>query len=215
MNKNSPLYLFTFVIILCIVFGAGINVVHYSTLAMLEKNSTLHQNRIIARAFKLQPTKESAEGYEDIISQNVTVDTISDKSSSFVTFSDTEGHIGFKFEGMGFWDRIAGILVFSNNLSKVYSIEFLDQKETPGLGARIEEPWFKKQFDGITIDWSGPEDERIIISQSSNDKKMNQVDAITWATQTSMALMNFLNSQLNSFKKVYQNSDRSKEGNHG
>ena len=41
---------------------------------------------------------------------------------------------------MGFWDRIEAVVVLTPDLTQVLNIQFMDQKETPGLGARIEVP---------------------------------------------------------------------------
>ena len=83
------------------------------------------------------------------------------------------------------------------------NIQFLEQKETPGLGARIEEPWFTDQFKGLTIAWDKPVEERVIIGASADPKAKNRVDAITGASQTSLALMKSLNRELERFRKVY------------
>ncbi|MFN3284353.1 MAG: FMN-binding protein, partial [Pseudothermotoga sp.] len=64
----------------------------------------------------------------------------------------------------------------------------------PGLGGRIEEEWFKKQFrserllnGAITLQTGGSGD---------YDHENGKVDAITGATQTSRALINIINDHL-------------------
>jgi Na+-transporting NADH:ubiquinone oxidoreductase subunit C len=93
-------------------------------------------------------------------------------------------------------------MVLAPDMSRVMNIQFLDQKETPGLGARIEEGWFVDQFKGVPIAWDQPVDKRIIVGQAPNPAAKNRVDAITGATQTSLALMRFLNSELETFRKA-------------
>lgn len=93
-------------------------------------------------------------------------------------------------------------MTLSSDMSKVINIQFLDQKETPGLGARIEEGWFTDQFKGVLIAWDQPSDKRIIVGPAPNPNAKNRVDAITGATQTSLALMRFFNSELESFRKA-------------
>jgi Na+-transporting NADH:ubiquinone oxidoreductase subunit C len=147
-----------------------------------------------------QPT---ALGYETAIEQQLTKLEFAQGNRVWEVYirKTPPMDIGFVFSGMGFWDEIRGVLVLSPNLNEISSIEFLDQKETPGLGARIEEQWFKGQFNGYTIDWDQPIQDRIVFGQQNNGKA---IDAITGATQTTMALERILNTELAEFRTIYQ-----------
>ncbi len=209
MNRNSALYTCIFIILICIVFGVAISLVHYSTLDTLAKNEVLNRNRIICKAFLLDVNGDSPAAYQEAIDQNIETEKIehdSDKFDLFIENPDTARNIGFIFSGMGFWDRIEGIIVLTSDLSKIVNIQFLDQKETPGLGARITEQWFTDQFKGLEIDWEGRPDQRIIIGTSPKPNAPNRVDAITGATQTSLALDKLLNIDLNRFRAAYSQS---------
>jgi Na+-transporting NADH:ubiquinone oxidoreductase subunit C len=83
------------------------------------------------------------------------------------------------------------------------NIQFLEHQETPGLGARIEEPWFTDQFKGLEIGWNELPARRVIIGGVADPTTKNRVDAITGASQTSIALMKSLNAELESFRKAY------------
>ncbi|MCF6156361.1 MAG: FMN-binding protein [Candidatus Brocadia sp.] len=203
MKKTSPAYILGFMITICTVFGTGIASVHYATLDMLIKNEKLHKNRIICGAFDLPVTGVSADAFQKAIDDNISHEQITYEGRTWDIYKQKEtGNIGFVFSGTGFWDRISGIIVLSADLSKIVNIQFLDQKETPGLGARIEEGWFTDQFKGISIAWDQPADKRIIVGQAPIPNAKNRVDAITGATQTSLALMKFLNSELEAFRKA-------------
>lgn len=203
MKKTSPAYILGFMITLCTVFGTGIASVHYATLDMLIKNEKLHKNRSICRVFNLSVAGASADAFQKAIDENIGYEQIAYQGRTWDVYKQKDtGNIGFVFSGTGFWDRITGIMVLSPDLSKVMNIQFLDQKETPGLGARIEEGWFVDQFKGVPIAWDQPVDKRIIVGQAPNPNAKNRVDAITGATQTSLALMRFLNSELELFRKI-------------
>ena len=203
MTKTSPAYILGFMIIICTVFGTGISSVHYATLDMLRKNEKLHKNRSICRVFNLSVAGASADAFQKAIDDNIGYEQIAYQGRTWDVYKQKDtGNIGFVFSGTGFWDRITGIMVLSSDLSKVMNIQFLDQKETPGLGARIEEGWFVDQFKGVPIAWDQPVDKRIIVGQAPNPAAKNRVDAITGATQTSLALMRFLNSELETFRKA-------------
>ncbi len=214
MNKNSATYTFIFIVAICVVFGSAISLVHYSTLKTLAKNETLNRNRVVCNAFLLDVNGDSPQAYQQAIDQNIIFRTLSSDTRNFETFfkRDTnKSDVGFVFSGMGFWDRIEGIIVLTSDLSQVINIQFLDQKETPGLGARIEEKWFTDQFKDLEIDWTGRVDQRLIVGASSRPNLTNRVDAITGATQTSLALEKLLNSELNLFREMYNRYQSEKE----
>lgn len=170
---------------------------------MLRKNEKLHRNRSICRVFNLPVARASADAFQKAIDDDISYEQIVSQGRTWDVYKQMDtGNIGFVFSGTGFWDRITGILVLSPDLSEIVNIQFLDQKETPGLGARIEEGWFIDQFKGVLISWDKPVDKRIIVGPAPDPKAKNRVDAITGATQTSLALMKFLNSELESFRKV-------------
>jgi len=199
MNKRSMGYVLGFTGALCVVFGLGISVVHYSTLEMLQRNEALHRNRVILRAFMIDVPEETPQAYEDAIRRHLEISKVKDGEGTRTVYRRRDrGNeaIGFDFGGMGFWDRIDGIVVLTSDLRRILSIEFFDQKETPGLGARIEERWFLDQFKGLPVAWDAAPKERVIIGPSADPNAAHRVDAITGATQTSMALMRFLNSEL-------------------
>ncbi len=54
-------------------------------------------------------------------------------------------------EGNGLWDIIKGYLALGTDLNTVKGVSFYEHKETPGLGARITEDWFKDNFKGKKI----------------------------------------------------------------
>ena len=195
MNKKSPAYVLAFMAAICLVFGAGIAGVNYATQGLLAKNAAMHRNRILCRAFQLDVAGASAEAYQQAVDAAL---QSSDASGRLLYTCSAPGKesVGFVAGGMGFWDRIEAVVVLAPDLQRILNIQFLDQKETPGLGARIEEPWFTDQFKGLQVAWSAAKDQRVLVGTSPADNAPNEVDAITGATQTSMALMRFLNEEL-------------------
>ena len=195
MNKKSPAYVLSFMAIICLVFGAGISGVNFATQGLLAKNAAMHRNRVLCRAFQLDVAGASAEAYQQAVDAAL---RSSDASGRLLYTCSAPGKesVGFVAGGMGFWDRIEAVVVLSPALDRILNIQFLDQKETPGLGARIEEPWFTDQFKGLQVAWNAAPDQRVLVGTSPADNAPNEVDAITGATQTSMALMRFLNDEL-------------------
>lgn len=205
MKKNSPVYIFIFIVLISIVFGVAISAVHFLTLPMLKKNESLHRNRIIAQAFMLDVEEDTPDAYQNIIDKKIKTDTVQAGGETIEIFvHKNNGNVGFTFDGMGFWEPISGIVVLNSQLEEVVNLKVLEQKETPGLGARIEEQWFTDQFKGLNIKWQAGKEQRIIIGSTSNADKSNVADAITGASQTSMALMRMLNADLQKFRTISQ-----------
>ncbi|HHY81946.1 MAG TPA: FMN-binding protein [Clostridiales bacterium] len=94
------------------------------------------------------------------------------------------------FEGSGLWGKITGIIALDQDLKTVIGMDFISQNETPGLGGRIEEEWFKEQFRGITLFEEG---DPIRFPASGSE---GQVDAITGATATSTAVAGIINESI-------------------
>ena len=199
MNKKSPAYVLSFMAAICLVFGAGIAGVNYATQGLLARNAALHRNRVLCRAFQLDVAGPSAEAYQQAVDENLLVSEIgagAAKRTLYKRITPGRECVGVVIGGMAFWDRIECVVVLTPDLDQILNIQFLDQKETPGLGARVEEPWFTDQFKGLQVAWNAEKDQRVLIGTSPSANAPNEVDAITGATQTSMALMRFLNEEL-------------------
>ncbi|MBD3241333.1 MAG: FMN-binding protein [Chitinivibrionales bacterium] len=206
MKKDSPAYILLFIIAISIVLGLGVSVVHYATQEMLARNERLYRNRILADAFTLSVEGDTPEAYERAVEQALETDTVSSEGYRTVIYRlerAGEQRVGLVFSGMGFWDRITGILVLTPSLEQITNLRFFEEKETPGLGARITEKSFTEQFQGLEIDWNAGPNEHILIGQG-REGMPNRVDAITGATQTSMAVMRILNNELERFAEAYR-----------
>jgi Na+-transporting NADH:ubiquinone oxidoreductase subunit C len=167
------------------------------------ENEKMHRNRILCNAFLLDVSGQTSRAYQESVDATITFDSlIIDTRTIPVYFNAKDSSIGFVFSGFGFWDLITGIMVLTPDLSTIKNIRFFEQKETPGLGARIEEKWFTDQFKGLRINWNAPVTERVIIGASSDPDATNRVDAISGASQTSLALMKTINSELELFRKA-------------
>jgi Na+-transporting NADH:ubiquinone oxidoreductase subunit C len=105
----------------------------------------------------------------------------------------------FPVGGPGFWGPIWGMVAVNPDATRIIGISFYKHSETPGLGGRITEPWFKKQFEGLALQ-PAEEDRKIFYLKTSGKKASpNELDAITGATGTSRAVEAFLNRELDKF----------------
>lgn len=108
------------------------------------------------------------------------------------------GLVGYAFiaEGRGFSGPIRMMVGMEKGFLKLKDMKVLEEKETPGLGTRIEESPFKDQFKGLAIE---PMIEYI---KNRRPERPNQVQAITGATITTKAVVEALNSSIKKAKGI-------------
>ena len=107
-------------------------------------------------------------------------------------------------EGYGLWDLMKGYVALDLDLNTVKGISFYEHKETPGLGARVEEDWFKDNFKGKKI-----LDERgnlvsITVAKGKAPESPHQVDGISGATLTGDGINEFLKSDLERYEPYFK-----------
>ncbi|MBW1895450.1 MAG: RnfABCDGE type electron transport complex subunit G [Deltaproteobacteria bacterium] len=102
--------------------------------------------------------------------------------------------------GAGFSDTIKLIFGVSADFSKIYSLKVLEQKETPGLGAKIvRELPFLQFWRGVSIA------EPIRYAKPPRPKEQleeNEINAITGATISSEAVVAAVNNAVEDAKKI-------------
>jgi len=113
----------------------------------------------------------------------------------------------------GFQDKIFYIFGLNAQLTKINSLFVLDQKETPGLGAKITSAEAFLQF------WEGRDAEQPLVLRKPAVKKdalaPNEVNTITGATISSRAMLTSVNAALERIKKLKQEGKFSIEGSDG
>ena len=97
--------------------------------------------------------------------------------------------------GYGLWGTLYGYLAVEPDFQTIIGLEFFKHKETPGLGAEVDNPKWKSQWNGKTI--FSPEGEVLIaVIKGSVDKASAsanyQVDGLSGATITSNGVSNLL-----------------------
>lgn len=107
--------------------------------------------------------------------------------------------IAFLTEGNGFQSKLRILVGMNANLTQIVKIRILEQKETPGLGTKIEtDPssktspeWFPNQFDGLNITRK-----IAYVKNQTPDKSNGEIMAITGATISSKAVIDIINAAL-------------------
>ena len=195
MNKESILYVVLFTAFTAFVFVFLISWADVSTAELVAKNQEL----VTAQAFlnavgRPEEDRDAAlKVYEEFFG--------SATGDSAVRASlDGEEILITRFSGMGLWGTVTGVLATDASVQRIVGIDIISHSETPGLGGRIEQDWFKNQFRGERILPEG-----IVVRKgqggADDDRDNGYVDGITGATGTSTSMAVMLNAEIANLRK--------------
>jgi len=96
--------------------------------------------------------------------------------------------------GYGLWGTLYGYISIENDFNTIAGIEFYDHKETPGLGAEVDNPKWKNLWPGKEIYQNGEVSLSVIKGKVDNNNKDAQyeIDGLSGATITSRGVTNMI-----------------------
>ena len=97
--------------------------------------------------------------------------------------------------GLGLWGTLYGYLAIEPDLNTIIGLEYFSHKETPGLGAEVDNPRWKSKWRGKKIRSSSGEFKIEVIKglvKPESPEKKYQVDGLSGATITSRGVSNML-----------------------
>ncbi len=98
--------------------------------------------------------------------------------------------------GYGLWSTLYGYIALDHDLTTVVGLGFYEHAETPGLGGEVDNPMWKKQWQGKEIhDTNGKLDIAVIKGtvDPSSPKAKHQIDGLSGATLTTRGVDNLVN----------------------
>ena len=173
-----------FMLLITILYTSVLAFINESTKSIINEQEQLRIKRSVLYVLNMESTGSG--------------DEINQRFDELITVRDVNGTLVYKrlengvatgyalaYTGKGLWGSISGYIGFSPDFSSVLGVDFVSHSETPGLGGRIDEPWFKEQFREIPVD----DLETIVIKPSDG----GNIDGITGATLTTKAVVNIVN----------------------
>lgn len=184
-NKKSLLYPAFFMLVLSLILTLLLATLYQVTKPTVIKNEELSLKSKILYAFNIE--NDGTE--EDILSTfDQKVKDSGEKFNDEPVFEFNENGetkaYAISVKGAGLWGAITGYIALDKDYKEILGIDFIKQSETPGLGGRIEEEFYKSQYRNIAV-----------------DKVSEEVDAISGATQTSTFVSKLVKNGLNEFLK--------------
>jgi len=214
-----------FMVIVTSVFGAGVTGLYLSSMETVAQNNRFIEQRALVELFGLGDIEtlskqEVADMVENQIDRSeVLTDPQTGKQIPLLKAyagADRSELVayGFPFDGIGFWQEITGYIAVDASLQKTVGLKVITHAETPGLGGRIEEDFFTEPFsDGVDISKPPPGKSYIYMAAAGSKVEPGTpqygrtFDAITGATQTSLAMERMLNDSVAEFRRAVDNRE--------
>lgn len=187
----KALRILIFVIVMGTVSGALLVGVNSYTLPLIAKNEELKLKASVLDVFEISYDKTNLV---DIFNDNV--NTL--EKNEYTFYNAKDGAVAFELKGPGLWGPVSGIISLEKDLNTIRKIKITHQEETPGLGGRIAESDYLKQFKTKRVL------PQIVFKKAGESSGENEVDAITGATGSSKALEKLLNNNIRKYLTSYK-----------
>ncbi|WIV12604.1 FMN-binding protein [Proteiniborus sp. MB09-C3] len=194
--KKSFIFPILFMALITAFFTAILAFLNYSTADVIAFNQETELRRTLLYVFNIETPSQESKVVEEVFNKYISEEAINEKKVYIA--KEDENIIGYAFPivGTGLWGTVEGFAAISEDFSELLGIDFVSHSETPGLGGRISEDWFKEQFRGLKL--TEENGGNYIIYKPSPG---GNVDAIAGATLTSKSVSNFMNQDIYRFIK--------------
>jgi Na+-transporting NADH:ubiquinone oxidoreductase subunit C len=180
---KERVYPILFMVLITVVFISAISGIYLQTASLVEENETIYLKKAVLFSAGISIPETNSE-INRVYSEHVKEYMVDGKPGVFEV--EGGGSYAFRVTGPGLWGEIEALIGFDEDLKTMTGIDFIKQNETPGLGARIEEEWFKIQFRDKTPPFS-------LVREDKEDTGPDEVNAITGATYTSNYVRDMIN----------------------
>ncbi len=199
-NKlRRSLFTIFFMFVVTLVFIAVLSLIYVLTKERIRLNETLVIKRAVLYTAGLQVPQSGVEADNLYLDR---VREVKDEQGQVLYYEILDAQNGELLSyvvpvlGAGLWGEIESVVGVEKDLKTLTGIEFIKQNETPGLGGRITESWFKEQFRGKR--WPL---EVVPEGEPADDREFQ---AITGATNTTNAVRGILNERLSKAEAAIQ-----------
>ena len=165
---------------ICTVSLTAGNLMYMRVLAEQEREMRMD----ILKGFGVSFTKDT---FDSIFKEFVEVRK--ESTGTYYFYEGSPRLVSVITEGSGLWSIIE--IFFSINLDtfRMQELKVISHGETPGLGGRIEEPWFAEQFEDLDVS-------KGVSLVAKTTGAPGEVDAISGASRTSEGVMTILNKAI-------------------
>lgn len=238
MNRQSNTYTIIYSVVLVLVVGVLLSVVYQALRPRQIENIDNDTKRQILAAALITPSKGEtvADLYATHITDSYIVNSEGERIDSdvdpfkvkveeqvklpaaermlpvFVCSTDAGTKYIVPVYGAGLWGPIWGYVAFDNDGDTIYGAYFAHQGETPGLGAEIEKPAFRDQFEGKKVfSPDGAFTSVMVVKNGQEPQSGAWVHAVSGGTITSQGVQKMLSNSLEPYSQFFINLREGKE----
>jgi len=197
-KRAERLYTILFMFLISLFCISILTAVYLASRDRIRNNETLASKRALLTAARM-PVPDDLRTLDEIFKNQVSEYTNVPGSRIFAVRQGASSDpasgrrriLGFVFEGRGtgLWGEIRAWVGVSPDRKQLMAVAITAHSETPGLGARIDEPWFGRQF-------SGKASPLVARPEKTRSAIQTEFDGITGATATIEGVRGMLNSIL-------------------
>lgn len=199
---KKRLFSIIYMFVLTFFFTALVSGIYELNRERIAINEEIKLQRIVLEVLGIGPEPGSTDSQvREIFDTRVRVEGRETRTFYRGFAEDGVTVVGYAFPlfGAGFWGPIYGMMGVDPELKRVIGVAFYRHSETPGLGGRITEAWFKDQFAGKSLLTPGVGRRYFYLVPPGTSQAQNELDAITGATGTSRGVERLVHENL----KVY------------
>ncbi len=188
------------VLVLAMLYGAALAGVHMQFSPKIEENK-INETRQKVPELVLGEEQAKQEAAVLSLTSEQTMITVDQGGGRTISYSVFKASAADKIKGwvakasaQGYADKVELLIGMSPEADKITGLFILDQKETPGLGAKIVEPSWRGQFVGR----STAQPFQAVKTKASQPF---EIDAITGATISSKTVCGIVNKTVADLKQ--------------
>lgn len=189
-KKKQVLYPVFFMMLVTVVFVTVLALINSGTKDIITMQEELTIKENILYVLQL-PYQADIRGIEQAYQQFITEKEVDGTTVYYATQDGANAGYAFEISGPGLWGSMTGHAGLDAELTHIKGVSFVSHQETPGLGGRVDEQWFKNQFQGIEI--------KQVDSVIFRPAEGGNIDAITGATLTSESVRKIVNEDIANF----------------
>ncbi|MFW5811375.1 MAG: FMN-binding protein [Alkalispirochaetaceae bacterium] len=205
MRSRGTVYTVIFTFAVTFVITLLLSATNSFTAPMAELHGLERRQRAVLAALDVFPEsrEEVFDAYEQLETFEAEGVRLYSREREEGDSEELSGRLYAKeFSGPGVWGPIVGIVSVNSRGERIFAVEILDQNETPGLGGRITEEEFLRQFRGELV---GPEGLTMVPrSPGDYDPDNSSIDGIAGATGTSRAFRSIMNREIETLRRALE-----------
>ena len=198
MKKDSMGYLVLFTFVVCAVFVFFLSLANELTKERVAANRRYAERSAVLKALGIP--FDSPDKVDSLYETGVRA-FAADAEELYGATVDGIPRYAKRFSGAALWGTVTGVIAVDAAVERIAGLEIVSHNETPGLGGRIDEDWFKDQFRGERIGTAG-----IRVRQGGGkgdpDPENGELDAVTGASRTSQSMEQIINAEISALRAV-------------